>query len=956
MKNQLKMLILILSIMIVMINSGHSQINHSQTVIDTEANIELHDAKTADLDGNIASGTGNEGSEDDFICHPIEMGSLQFPDNADFADFDNDGLLDIYIGTSGQIASLESTPTTHVAWYKNLGDGSYEKRAVYAADVLESAARDFDNDGDVDILYANTSGENQDEITKYAILVNDGNGNFLEEIVIQIDAGLIKKLQVVDFNNDGLWDFYIEKDVKDWFQNGPVSYTFNDRGSSIVAFFNQGSFNFLDRTINRQDHNRTSEILISSNHGDVNGDGFLDVVVHFFSNELDEHWVTWNEFDKEDSFIIHDLPRKDYQNIQTIYIEDVDNDGDMDIGRFQTFQELIWFANDGNNNFGQFSDFEENAIFFPIEIDFDGDGDIDRMRESGTIWQENMDNQFLEIQPLNVDFDPSSKTSFFDVDNDGDIDIVYSDPPGLSNTEDQIHILYNDGDQNFGNEYVLDGYHYWPESMKVADFDGDGDDDIVVAHTTEEFFYWYQNDGNQNFTKILIQDLFQEGVAVDYADFDLDGDLDFITLEGRLSAGFRIWENDGNGDFSTEFQSGIEIEESRVVEIFDHNFDGYPDLIISDIENDQIVLLVNNQDLTFTQVEVSATNVEARSMAVKSFLNNGFEDLIIADAITNQLLFYRNNEGEGFQRSVIGSTIGSADNIKVEDLDNDGDYDIISASYPRDENEGGRLVFWVNNGTNIFLPFNIGLGSYDAITCGDYDQDGDIDIISADYNVLDNSIRLWRQEGFLVFTEITLDNNFFNGQSLVSIDLNNDGSLDLVGASNGSGLKWYENNFDKMSTTLSIVCPEQIVLSADGDGTVVFWEEPEAVTDCDDQNIEIMQTAGPENGSAFPIGITTITYVATDLCNNEKTCSFEVVIEETSTLDIICPEDIFLSTTGESVVATWNEPTFETTCEDELLIDINQVGGPPSGSEFLIGSTLITYEVSNECDLSLIHI
>jgi gliding motility-associated-like protein len=50
----------------------------------------------------------------------------------------------------------------------------------------------------------------------------------------------------------------------------------------------------------------------------------------------------------------------------------------------------------------------------------------------------------------------------------------------------------------------------------------------------------------------------------------------------------------------------------------------------------------------------------------------------------------------------------------------------------------------------------------------------------------------------------------------------------------------------------------------------------------------IVQTAGLPSGSLFPVGTTTITFVATDASNNESTCSFEVIVEDHEAPEALC--------------------------------------------------------------------
>ncbi|MEZ4981071.1 MAG: HYR domain-containing protein [Saprospiraceae bacterium] len=53
---------------------------------------------------------------------------------------------------------------------------------------------------------------------------------------------------------------------------------------------------------------------------------------------------------------------------------------------------------------------------------------------------------------------------------------------------------------------------------------------------------------------------------------------------------------------------------------------------------------------------------------------------------------------------------------------------------------------------------------------------------------------------------------------------------------------------------------------------------PTASSTCPTGSVSVVRTAGPASGSVFPIGTTTVTYVASDNCGNSETCSFNVVV------------------------------------------------------------------------------
>ncbi|MCP4124429.1 MAG: HYR domain-containing protein, partial [Bacteroidetes bacterium] len=90
-----------------------------------------------------------------------------------------------------------------------------------------------------------------------------------------------------------------------------------------------------------------------------------------------------------------------------------------------------------------------------------------------------------------------------------------------------------------------------------------------------------------------------------------------------------------------------------------------------------------------------------------------------------------------------------------------------------------------------------------------------------------------------------------------------------------------------IENAVEIYCPENIVVQAPAgsDQVLVNWNLPHAYTccgNCDQQGtacVNIQQIGGLPNGSYFPIGETTITYMATDECESSATCSFTVTVQ-----------------------------------------------------------------------------
>jgi len=78
---------------------------------------------------------------------------------------------------------------------------------------------------------------------------------------------------------------------------------------------------------------------------------------------------------------------------------------------------------------------------------------------------------------------------------------------------------------------------------------------------------------------------------------------------------------------------------------------------------------------------------------------------------------------------------------------------------------------------------------------------------------------------------------------------------------------------------LTISCPANINVTTQTTTAVVTWTDATASTTCSvNTNVNVNQTAGAASGSSFPIGTTTISYEATDNCNNTETCSFVITV------------------------------------------------------------------------------
>jgi hypothetical protein len=234
------------------------------------------------------------------------MVSQQYQDikNSEWLDYDNDGLLDLYI-------SMPEIPN-HL--YHNEGNGTFIERAG-AAGVDEYSGEmfnefDYDDDGYIDLLIRSLSSG----VTK--LMHNEGNGTFKD---LTATSGLIadganSAASIGDFNNDGLMDIYMIRS--------------GSRSDGFHFNLGNGKFSSLERCPEIQDIS-----LWWISNIDYNNDGFLDLLVPVRSYPSFLGLTLYCNENASETFTEKSLwsVRKPIEEVWQLFCIDYDNDGDQDI-------------------------------------------------------------------------------------------------------------------------------------------------------------------------------------------------------------------------------------------------------------------------------------------------------------------------------------------------------------------------------------------------------------------------------------------------------------------------------------------------------------------------------------------------------------------------------------------------------------------------------------------------
>lgn len=269
-----------------------------------------------------------------------------------------------------------------------------------------------------------------------------------------------------------------------------------------------------------------------------------------------------------------------------------------------------------------------------------------------------------------------------DYDNDGDDDLILT---GLSDGKQLIIRLYrNDGPFHYTpvKDYftpVVDGSIDW------GDFDNDEDLDIII--TGKEF-------NNKMSTKIYRNDkgIFTEmdfgiqGVydgAVDWADYDKDGDLDILitgNAGGRPFTGVYVYDN---GRYVKLAQSMVQLWESDA-KWGDLDNDGNLDFFISGSDKNGYPVTFaykNEANMVFRGVSVNVRPLKRATVDLGDYDADGDLDVLMTGeslerSYTN---VYRNNLGFSFENIIAGLPGVSNGLAQWGDYDSDGDLDILLA-------------------------------------------------------------------------------------------------------------------------------------------------------------------------------------------------------------------------------------------------------------------------------------
>ncbi len=677
----------------------------------------------------------------------INEGNLKFKDisqtalpniakwstGANMVDINNDGFLDIYVCSSGIEESDERLANQFLI---NNGDLTFtDKARKYGiagnSKSVHSSFFDYDNDGDLDLWVNNhmdfdgdinaffsNANKSHNERSKYRSTLYENQDNKFVDVTEK--AGVSREsvslgLSTVDFNNDGFIDVYVS----------------NDYDIPDYYFMNNGNGTFTEVSKDKMGH--TSFYSMGIDAADLNNDGLMDMVAVDMTPQ--DHVRNKTLMASMDSRKFNFL--YDQKGLTKAYMFNT-----VQIGR-------------GNGAFSEVSNFmgtgQTEWSWAPLLADFDNDGFKDLYITNG-YFRDTKDNDFkrkvAEFKSQNGDVWNDKVFDYF-------MEIIKSSP-----VKNRIFQNQNGRFQDITSEWS-DLQPTFSNGGAYADFDNDGDLDIVINNLSQTATLLENISSGNNFLKVKLK---SDNQLTDNAVVSLQTDAGLQSITYTFSRGYQSSvepiahfglgkANSVNGvkvkwtDGSSEIFNIEGVNRTVTLEKGNGSDPGEEASIQPLLESSKELFTekVRHEEMRFNDFNKEILLPHKYSdlgpaLAVADINGDGMDDVFLGGSNTSEPQLFISQGGK--LKKDTKSTI--LNDRRFEDLgaiffdyDNDGDQDLYVASGGGGEIEGHPELMqdrlYQNDGKGNFTskisvipPIS---SSTKAIATIDVDKDGDLDLV-----------------------------------------------------------------------------------------------------------------------------------------------------------------------------------------------------------------------------------
>ena len=399
----------------------------------------------------------------------------------------------------------------------------------------------------------------------------------------------------------------------------------------------------------------------------------------------------------------------------------------------------------------------------------------------------------------------SRELTLGDFNRDGYLDVAMT-------TEDALFVVLNQGSADPGNlsGTVTQVFNLGTADLfdvRAADFDRDGDLDLVVGDAGSGRLRHFVNDGSAIFSAGSVLALAGGGVLTGrlaLSDLNGDGLLDYVVT--RQISGVQVTaaypgNGAGGAGAATALASGTSPQRLALGAI---NGDAFPDVVSLDEGGSAYFSFAGGSPILGAGASASTAGIstftQPRGLVIYDFDRDGSDDLALAHSGVDGVVAHLSSGSLSFPTSApIDLPAGAdADVIVAADFDGDGDGDLVlvSSTLP-----GQALYYLAGASAPDLVTFSASGGARtpwtsqpERLVTGDFNRDGRLDYAAFSEGGARVGVFLQNASGgFGISFDAALGED---GQDIAVADVDRDGDLDLILVRSGvnDGLRIFKGN------------------------------------------------------------------------------------------------------------------------------------------------------------------